>query len=323
LYQGKTVVVLGAAGFIGRWVARALSDQKADLYLIVRERAPAERIFLKYQVSGEIVVADLSRPEVIESLFQKLKPLITFNLAGYGIDRSENQEDAAHQINSHLVELLCQMIAGNKNSNWSGQDLVHVGSALEYGSIGGHLAEDSIPHPTTLYGKTKLAGTNHLSHYCRKHGLHAITTRLFTIYGPGEHQGRLMPSLIETARTGRPLNLTSGAQKRDFTYVEDVAEGILRLGGNSALPGDVVNMATGRLDTVRHFVEVAAQILNIPREKLLFGALPPREEEMEHAPVTLERLKRLTDWMPSTNIGDGIRKTWGFESQSASTRFTA
>jgi nucleoside-diphosphate-sugar epimerase len=314
--------VLGAAGFIGRWVARALSDQKADLYLIVREREPAEKIFLKYRVSGEIVVADLGRLEIVESLFQKLKPFITFNLAGYGIDRSENEEDAAYRINSHLVELLCQVIARNKNSNWSGRDLVHTGSALEYGSISGHLSEDSIPHPTTLYGKTKLAGTNHLSHYCRKLGLDALTARLFTVYGPGEHQGRLLPSLMETARTGRPLNLTPGGQKRDFIYVEDVAEGLLRIGGSAAQAGEVVNMATGRLDTVRHFVEVAAQSLNIPREKLLFGALPQRKEEMEHEPVTLERLKRLTNWAPSTDIGDGIRKTWEFESQSASAGFT-
>src|SRR5262249_2772116 len=107
-------------------------------------------------------------------------------------------------------------------------------------------------------------------------------------------------------------------QKRDFTYVEDVAEGILRLGRSKGQPGAVVNLATGRLHTVRQFVEVAADILSIPDGTLLFGALPARQEEMDNEPVTTDRLKRMTQWGPMTSIEDGVLKTWEFESQSAS-----
>jgi nucleoside-diphosphate-sugar epimerase len=136
-----------------------------------------------------------------------------------------------------------------------------------------------------------------------------VTVRLFTVYGPGEHQGRLLPSLLEAARRGTPIRLTAGWHKRDFTYVEDVAEGLLCLGAGSAPPGAVVNLATGRLTSIRSFVETAAGILGILRKHLEFGVLPTRPEEMEHEDVTVDRLLALTGWVPPTPIDTGIRRT--------------
>jgi nucleoside-diphosphate-sugar epimerase len=70
-----------------------------------------------------------------------------------------------------------------------------------------------------------------------------------------------------------------------------------------------VNLATGRLTSVRSFAETAAQVLSVPPERLEFGAIPTRAEEMEHAEVTVERLRRMIGWVPSTAIEDGIRRT--------------
>jgi nucleoside-diphosphate-sugar epimerase len=115
--------------------------------------------------------------------------------------------------------------------------------------------------------------------------------------------------LLETAKTQRPLQLTSGEQKRDFVYVENVSEGLLRLGLAPAALGEIVNLATGRLTSVRTFAETAAQILNISQDRLKFGELPPLGEEMHHSEVATERLRHLTAWMPSTGIAEGIQKT--------------
>jgi nucleoside-diphosphate-sugar epimerase len=106
------------------------------------------------------------------------------------------------------------------------------------------------------------------------------------------------------------LNLTAGTQSRDFTYVEDVAEGLLRLGlGTKIEPGAVVNLATGELTSVRTFIAVAAAILKLPSANLRFGALATRPEEMQHDAISIERLRGLTGWTPSTKIEAGIRKT--------------
>lgn len=311
-YFGKRTVVLGASGFIGRWVARYLCRSGATVYLFVRSIEGAEKVFSEYSIDGEIVETDLRRPEPALSLIRKIRPTITFNLAGYGIDRAERDEEAAFTINARLVKALCEAVDGVTDRGWPYQDVVHAGSALEYGAISGDLDESSPPNPTTLYGRSKLAGTYFFSKCCKMHNVRGLTARLFTVYGPGEHKGRLLPSLMESARTGRPLGLTDGLHKRDFTYVEEVAEGMLRLGLSKAEPGCVVNLATGRLASVRDFSETAARVLGIPKENLKFGRIPTRAEEMEHSEIALMRLKDLTEWTPTVGIEEGVARTVSF-----------
>ena len=77
--------------------------------------------------------------------------------------------------------------------------MIHVGSALEYGTARGNLNELTAPSPTTLYGRSKLAGTLRVCRAARRRGFRAVTARLFTVYGPGEQPGRLLPSLMAAA----------------------------------------------------------------------------------------------------------------------------
>jgi nucleoside-diphosphate-sugar epimerase len=219
----------------------------------------------------------------------------------------------AHLVNTSLPGSLCDAVHEAADTDWQGQVLVHVGSAAEYGDAGGDLNEDCEPRPSTMYGRTKLAGTRLLASRCKALGLRGLTARLFTVYGPGEHAGRLLPSLMEAAQNDEPLRLTEGLQKRDFTYVEDVADALLRLGASPAEPGEIVNVATEQLATVRSFTETAARVLGIGAGRLQFGALPTRAGEMEHDPVTAARLKRLTNWMPTIGIEEGVRRTAEFE----------
>lgn len=309
-YEAARVAILGASGFIGRWVALALTARRADLSLVVRDAARAEPLFAPLGVRGTIIEADLRDRTAVVALMNDLKPSITFNLAGYGVDPTETDPRAADQINVGLVEALCDGLARLQDREWRGHHLVHVGSALEYGTARGDLREDSIPEPTTLYGKSKLAGTQAVTERCRRNGFRGLTARLFTVYGPGEHAHRLLPSIMALAADPRQeLSLTAGHQKRDFTYVRDVADGLLRLGLTDAEPGAVVNLATGILTPVREVALIAAVLLAIAPDRLHFGALSVREEEMSHDPVNVTRLRALTGWSPGTIPQDGVRET--------------
>jgi UDP-glucose 4-epimerase len=327
-YMGVRALVLGASGFIGRWVARRLTGLGARLHLVVRNPAAAAEVFSRYGISGQVHVVDLRERSAVRHLLASVRPAITFNLAGYGVDPTERDEAAAYDINLRLVEAAAEAITAIRGparsipldgSGWPGLDFVHAGSALEYGAIPGDLAEESQPDPTTLYGRSKLAGTRALAERSARGDLSAVTARLFTVYGPGERARRLLPSLLDAARTGRPLALTSGRQERDFTYVEDVADGLIRLGtihqnrfDGLADPSTVVNLATGRLTAVRDFVTQGATLLGMREDDLLFDAIPTRAEEMHHDPVSLERLRHLLHWAPQTTVADGIRRTWTF-----------
>ncbi|MBC7789968.1 MAG: NAD(P)-dependent oxidoreductase [Anaerolineae bacterium] len=309
-YRGVTAVVFGASGFIGRWVARALVDCGARVVLVVRGDLSLSDLGFGDEAQGSVIKADLSRENSAFEVVAKLRPAIVFNLAGYGVDRAEREERDAYAINAELPVRIVEALAERRDSSWHGQQLVHAGSALEYGEIAGDLSESCAPNPTTLYGQSKLAGTLAVERTCAALGVRAVTARLFTVYGDGEHAQRLLPTLIEASGNDRQIPLSAGDQLRDFTYVADVAEGMLRLGlAGSAAPGEIVNLATGRLTSVRGFVEEAARIFGIAPARLEFGALPTRAEEMQHDPVSVKKLRTMLEWVPSTSLTEGIEDT--------------
>jgi UDP-glucose 4-epimerase len=303
-------LVLGASGFIGYWVTRALGSAGAHVTCAVRSVAGAER--LAREAVGDVVVRrDLADVDALARWVPALRPDLVFNLAGYGVDREERDAAMADLLNHQLIEPLARVVAALPASAWTGLRLVHVGSALEYGTTAGTLAEDSPCAPTTGYGTSKLAGTLALARAAQELGLPCCTARVFTVYGPGEHRGRLLPSLLAAAQAREPLDLTDGRQSRDFAYVEEVAEGLLRLACSDAEPGEVVNVATGAMHPVRTFCEVAASIVGVPRAHLRFGVLPTRAEEMSHDGVSVTRLRVLTRWSPADDIAEGIGRTLG------------
>jgi nucleoside-diphosphate-sugar epimerase len=306
-YVGIPALVLGASGFIGAWTVRALHAAGADVTAVIRDRARAGRALGELASHVRLAVADLTSPATIDQLLDSAA--VVFNLAGYGVDRRERDPDCQHALNTELAAHVAARLAEREHGGWQGLQLVHAGSALEYGRLEGVLSESRAPQPTTDYGRAKLQGTRAVEARCAASGLRAVVARLFTVYGPGEHSDRLLPALLRAAQSGGPLDLTSGRQARNFTYVEDVADGLLRLGVSAALPGTVVNLAGPRLHTVREFAETAAAVLGMKPAQLRFGALPDREDEMWHGDVDVARLRALTSWIPATSIADGIRRT--------------
>jgi nucleoside-diphosphate-sugar epimerase len=314
-YRGRRVLVLGASGFIGRWVAQALSQAGAVVFCAVRDPAGSRTVLAEHGVTGQLVRLDVTDLAAVEALLEQIRPAVVFNLAGYGVDRTERDEQIARQINADLPYSVATALAGRGGSDWPGYALIHAGSALEYGEVGGNLAESGMENPTTIYGITKLAGTRAIERCGDTTGFRGITARLFTVYGPGEHDGRLVPTLVAAARHSEPVLLSEGRQRRDFTYVEDVAEGLLRLGTARGPAGWTVNLATGNLATVREFIETAARVLHLDAARLRFGAVPTRPEEMEHLAVAIERLRGLLGWVPATDPAAGLSRTMAWHAR--------
>ncbi len=314
--SGQRCIVFGAAGFIGRWVARELCAHGARLTVPVRDLQRASEVFDAWEILGDIREADLSQAGVATALIESVRPALVFNLAGYGVDRNERDHELAQRINTELPEEIASALARARDLNWGHQVFVHTGTALEYGRLRTHLKEEERGAPMTLYGTSKLRGSDALLQRAGAVGLRTIVARLFTVYGPGEHHGRLLPSLLEAAKREDELKLSSGTQRRDFTYVADVAEGLVRLAlvpAAVAPEPKIVNLATGTLASVRDFAMLAARVLAIPPARMHFGAMPTRPEEMEHAEVSIDRLRTLTaGWTPQTTILEGVERALAF-----------
>ena len=313
-YEGVRALVLGASGFIGRWVARRLTEARARITVAVRRPEEFADVARQWRVAADAIEFDALAERSVSRAISIAAPDIVFNLAGYGIDRAETDLGLMARINDGLVRQIAEVLSGATPTAWRGRRLVHAGSALEYGLVEGTATEDGPANPHTDYGRTKHAGTMALRDIAVSSGLESVTARPFTVFGPCEHPGRLLPSLRQAALSGSSVALSSGVQRRDFAYVEDVAEGMLRLGLSAGSPGEVVNLATGRMTSVRAFAETAAVVLELPPDRLLFGAEPIRADEMQITGVDVSRLELRTGWKPDPDLERGIRRAALFES---------
>jgi nucleoside-diphosphate-sugar epimerase len=312
-YRGVPALVLGASGFIGSWTARALHGRGANVIVSARNGQRVREAFAPFGWCPRIEVADLTEPGAVTRLVRTTQPAIVFNLAGYGVDRSERDPVLMAQLNARLVAELCEALAVPSEVSWMGVRLVHTGSAAEYGPVEGTIVETSPERPIGEYGRTKLEGTRLLQRSCLVSGLNAVVARLFTVYGPGDYPSKIVNALMRAAKTGEPLELTGGRQRRNFTYIGDVAEGLLRLGLSVPNRGEIVHLAGAFVVSVREFAETAAAVLGLDRALLQFDALADRDDEMWHGDVDCARLQALISWAPPTGIREGIRRSWEFE----------
>ncbi len=307
--KAQRIAVTGASGFIGRWVARKLSALGLRPSVLVRDVRATAQVFSRFEVHAELVQADLHNETSVQDAIAKVRPQLLFNLAGYGVDRSERDRERAEWINSALPEALAKAMLEHHEA----PRVIHTGSALEYGRAP-QVEETSAPQPFEQYGQTKLEGTLRLQALAQSTALEATTARLFTVYGPGEHDGRLLPTLMQAAEGQEEMALSEGSQKRDFTFVEEVADGLLALAAHKRCE-PIVNMSTGELRTVRAFIEAVAKVFEIPSSRLKFGAIPARPEEMHHGPVPTQRLRALLGWSPQMSPEDGARRTLALRAQ--------
>lgn len=304
-YAGVRVLVTGATGFVGRWVWRLLARAGAEVHVTGRSRERLEAV----PFPGHRVVAGLETPGALTRLVEALRPAVVFNLAGYGVERGERDPAVSRRLNVGVaVEAALAVSSEGEVDGWEGQRLVHAGSAFEYGCVEGEVREDAAPHPIGRYAADKLEGTRRVGHVGRGSGVAMVTARLFTVYGPGEHPHRLLPTLLRAASESGPVPLTAGEQTRDFTYVRDVAEGLLRLG---LLPGapPVVNLATGTPTTVRAFTRTAAGVAGVDAERLRFGEIPYPPGEVWQGAAEVSLLRSTLGWTPPTSVEEGIRAT--------------
>src|SRR5262249_17606628 len=138
--ESTRALVTGASGFIGRWVSRALLSQGAEVGAITRD---PKRLDKEIATRARVFRADLGNPGELAAVIGEFKPSILFNLAGYGVARTERDELLARHINMHVVGEAIAAIEQEIGDAWTGARFVQAGSALEYGAIQEPLDENA------------------------------------------------------------------------------------------------------------------------------------------------------------------------------------
>jgi len=302
--QGKRVLVTAGAGFIGaRVVRRALADG-AHLTVLCRAGGRRDRITALRGVEARD--ADILDAERVAYAIREMQPDLLIHAAGLPDWRREPSLTPAmvqlHALGTANV-LEAARIAGTGR-------VVVVGSAGEYGEHEGPLAEGLVARPIDPYSVSKLAATEISLAYHRAFGLACTVVRPFVVYGPGEPDNRLLSTVFARSLSGGgPVSFTKGEQLRDFVYVDDVAEGILRAAISPAAAGRIVNIGTGVATSVRDAVTLAIGVAGGVVEPR-FGGLPYRTGETPSLVASTEVLREVLGWMPDTTLEVGLRRAY-------------
>lgn len=316
--SGVCVLVIGGAGAIGSNLVRRLI---AERYRVAVFSLPGPDLIrmddLKNRI--ELVIGDLTVPGAIREVIARLRPRIVWHLASSVWARVPGVGQADHLNVSGLGTLyLLEALKDAPETR-----VVFTGSAAVYGP-GALLKEDAPIVPNTVFGACKAAASILLQTYGRIYGLSTVELRFFMPYGPWEHPQRLIPQAILSVLAKRDLPMTSGEQKRDPVYIDDVVEALVLAGTKQLKTGSIFNIGSGHTIPIKDIVRNIFELMNSP-VKLLVGKLPMRPDEIMEMSADISAARLDFDWEPRVSLTEGLRKTiaWWEQNREFAKRIVA
>ncbi len=293
----KTVLLTGARGFIGAHCLEALLARGFNVHAV---SSRGHRNNFKEQVEWQH--ADLHNVEHVLRLMADTRPEYLLHLAW----------DVTHGVywrsleNLRWVRSSLGLLQAFIESG--GRRAVMVGSCAEYDWSYGYCTESLTPLiPATLYGTCKDALRAMVSAAGREAGISTAWGRLFFLYGPGEHEGRLIPAVMSSLLKGEEVLCTHGEQFRDYLYVKDAAAGLVAL-LESEVEGPV-NIASGKPVVLKELIGLAAEAAGRP-EKVRLGALAAAADDPPLLVANTGRLNEEVGFEPKYDLRTGLRETY-------------
>ncbi len=324
----EPVLVTGAAGFIGMHVARRLLADGRDVVGVddlnayydprLKEARVAElRAFHNF----EFVRTDIAKSGAIAELFAAHRfPQVVHLAAQAGVRHS--LVDPHAYANANLTGFL-NVLEGCRHSGC--RHLVYASSSSVYGANTRvpFSTSDNVDHPLSLYGATKKANELMAHAYAHLFALPATGLRFFTVYGPWGRPDMAMWLFADAIMQGRPIKLFNhGQMRRDFTYVDDVVEAVVRLvprppapnpawsgtapdPATSLAPWHVYNIGNNRPVEVTEVVRLIEEAIGKPAVREM---LPMQPGDVPETCADVAALERAVGFRPMTSIGEGVRR---------------
>lgn len=338
---GKTVLVTGAAGFIGSNLVMELFrtikginivgiDNMNDYYDVSIKEWRLNGIE-KMNGQWTFIKGDISDKDTIDKIFEEYKPAVVVNLAAQaGVRYSITNPDA--YIRSNLIGFynILEACRHSYDNGASGvEHLVYASSSSVYGTNKKvpYSTDDKVDNPVSLYAATKKSNELMAHSYSKLYNIPSTGLRFFTVYGPAGRPDMAYFGFTNKLLKGETIQIFNyGNCKRDFTYVDDIVEGVKRImqgaperkNGEDGLPIPpyaVYNIGNQNPENLLDFVDILQQ------ELISAGVLPEDYDFESHkelvamqpgdVPITYadtEPLERDYGFKPSTSLREGLRR---------------
>ncbi len=330
----KTIFITGTSGFIGSNLAKRLLKENNDIQIIGLDNMNNyyDVILKDYRLNElekfdnfTFIKGSLADKELINSIFEKYKPSIVVNLAAQaGVRYSIENPDA--YIESNVIGFYNILEACRHNPV---EHLVYASSSSVYGGNTKvpFSTEDKVDNPISLYAATKKSNELFAHTYSKLYNIPTTGLRFFTVYGPAGRPDMAYFGFTNKLIKGEKIKIFNyGNCKRDFTYIDDIVEGIIRVmqkppekkNGEDGLPippYKVYNIGNSHPENLLDFV-------NILQEELVRAGVLPKDYDFEShkelvpmqagdVPITYADttpLEKEFGFKPSTSLREGLRK---------------
>ncbi|MEQ1799274.1 MAG: NAD(P)-dependent oxidoreductase [Lacibacter sp.] len=282
------IIVTGSNGFIGRSLVKQLLTGKHEVCVLVRNKTVQPQVnTISYNDSLLDCADDV----------QSWKPDVFFHLAWRGVDNTQRNSEENNLYNYRLTIDSVKLAKEAGCKQWIG-----AGSQAEYGVANSILSETENCKPVTGYGSTKQKLCNETQTLCSSYNMVHSWARIFSVYGPNDHQETLISYLIKTMFEKEVPQVSSCTQHWDYLFVNDAAAAL----GSLINHAGVYNIASGKTVVLKEVVETIQQLTGYKGE-IQWGYKP--DAALHFLCGSIEKISRNTGWSPIVSLNEGLAKT--------------
>jgi nucleoside-diphosphate-sugar epimerase len=298
-------LVTGGAGFIGSHLAEELL-RRGQHVRVVDSLITGKRRNLEPLDGVEFVEGDLADPSVAAATVKGID-YVLHQAAIPSVPRSVKDPVTSNRANidASLNVLVAARDAGVRR-------VVYAGSSSAYGNTPTlPKREDMPPNPLSPYALQKLVAEQYCQMFTRLYHLETVTIRYFNVFGPRQDPGSPYSGVISLFSTSllegrQPVIYGDGEQTRDFTYVANVVDGVLRACEAANAAGEVINVATGSRISLNQLLQTMNRIVGTSIQAIY---KEPREGDVRDSQADISKAQRLLGYTPLIDLEAGLRRT--------------
>lgn len=302
--KGLKVLVTGCPGFVSMHLVQRLKKEGALIFVFKNPSSKGnlrEKQIIKSPV--KVFDVDITNFSSIESCVKKIEPEIIFHLAAYtNSERTSNIIDQCIKVNIEGTANLLMALGRTKYKSF-----VNVSSTEVYGPIAVPFREVQRAQPISPYGMSKLAAEHICNFYFKIYHSPIVNLRVSMIYGEFQPVDKIIPHLVLSCLKKKDLQLTAGRQTKDFVYVGDAVEALVRASQEKKANGETINIGSGHEITIHDLVLKIVEKTKTSG-KINFGTIPAKSGEIMRMKVATTKAKKILGWKPKITLEKGLEK---------------